>query len=67
MTKGYDIGQFPPFAVTVDVVILTVLDGELHVLLVRRGGEPYAGAWALPGGFKTARRVARRGRPPGAA
>ena len=52
MTKGYDIGQFPPFAVTVDVVILTVLDGELHVLLVRRGGEPHAGAWALPGGFK---------------
>ena len=52
MTTGYDIGHFPPFAVTVDVVILTVLDGELHVLLVRRGGDPYAGAWALPGWFK---------------
>jgi 8-oxo-dGTP diphosphatase len=50
--RGYDIRQFPPFAVTVDVVILTVTGGELHVLLVRRGGEPHAGDWALPGGFK---------------
>ena len=33
-------------------MILTVVGGELHVLLVRRGGEPYAGEWALPGGFK---------------
>ena len=50
--KGYDIRRFPPFAVAVDVVILTVTGGELHVLLVRRGGEPYEGDWALPGGFK---------------
>jgi 8-oxo-dGTP diphosphatase len=50
--KGYDIRRFPPFAVAVDVVILTVTAGELHVLLVRRGGEPYEGDWALPGGFK---------------
>jgi 8-oxo-dGTP diphosphatase len=49
---GYDPSAYPPFAVTVDVVILTVLDGQLHVLLVQRGGEPYAGRWALPGGFK---------------
>lgn len=44
--------EHPPFAVTVDVVILTMLAGRLHVLLVRREGEPFAGAWALPGGFK---------------
>ncbi len=53
VTKGCDSEDHPPFAVTVDVVILTVVGGELHVLLVRRGGQPFAGEWALPGGFKT--------------
>jgi 8-oxo-dGTP diphosphatase len=38
-------------AVTVDLVILTVRRGQLCVLLVRRGVEPYLGHWALPGGF----------------
>jgi 8-oxo-dGTP diphosphatase len=49
---GYDPAQYPAFAVTVDVVILTMAHGELQVLLVRRGGAPYLGAWAIPGGFK---------------
>lgn len=49
---GYDAGDHPAFAVTVDVVILSMLEGRLHVLLVRRHADPYAGAWALPGGFK---------------
>ena len=53
--KGYDPSAFPPFAVTVDVVILTMADGELHVLLVRRGQAPFAGMWAIPGGFKLPR------------
>ena len=48
----YDPAQFPAFAVTVDVVILTMSEGRLHVLLVRRGGEPFEGMWAVPGGFK---------------
>ncbi len=39
------------FAVTVDLVVLTIRDGELVVLVVRRGGAPYRGRWALPGGF----------------
>lgn len=50
--EGYDTSAYPSFAVTVDIVILTMRDGRLHVLLVQRGDEPYAGAWALPGGFK---------------
>jgi 8-oxo-dGTP diphosphatase len=49
---GYDASSFPAFAVTVDVVIVTMVDGVLHALLVRRGEEPFAGVWAIPGGFK---------------
>jgi 8-oxo-dGTP diphosphatase len=48
----YDPSQFPAFAVTVDVVVLTMLEGRLHVLLVRRGVPPFEGMWAIPGGFK---------------
>jgi 8-oxo-dGTP diphosphatase len=50
--EGYDPSRFPPFAVTVDVVIVTMSEGRLHVLLVRRGEAPFEGRWAIPGGFK---------------
>ncbi len=36
---------------TVDIVVLTLVDERLHVLLIKRADEPYAGRWALPGGF----------------
>ncbi len=49
---GYDPSQYPAFAVAVDVVILTMSQGALHVLLVRRGEAPFQGMWAIPGGFK---------------
>ena len=48
----YDPSRFPAFAVTVDMVILTMSNGRLHVLLVRRGVAPFEGMWAIPGGFK---------------
>jgi 8-oxo-dGTP diphosphatase len=48
----YDPARFPAFAVTVDVVILTMSEGMLHVLLVCRGEAPFEGMWAIPGGFK---------------
>jgi 8-oxo-dGTP diphosphatase len=49
---GYNPSEFPAFAVTVDMVILTMLQSQLHVLLVRRGVAPFKGKWAIPGGFK---------------
>lgn len=48
---SYNPRAFPPVAVTVDVVALTIRDSGLHVLLVRRGVPPFQGWWALPGGF----------------
>jgi 8-oxo-dGTP diphosphatase len=52
LPAGYDPSQFPAFAVTVDVVILTMSNSRLHVLLVQRGVPPFEGMWAIPGGFK---------------
>ncbi|WP_103504786.1 MULTISPECIES: NUDIX domain-containing protein [unclassified Streptomyces] len=37
--------------VTVDLVIFTVRDGQLTVLLIERGVEPFIGRRALPGGY----------------
>ena len=51
MPAEYKPSDYPPFAVTVDLVVLTVRAGALQVLLVRRGGSPYKGRLALPGGF----------------
>jgi 8-oxo-dGTP diphosphatase len=50
MKKTYTY-QYPHPAVAVDLVILTLVDGELSLLLVERGREPFKGRWALPGGF----------------
>lgn len=48
---AYDPTAYAPTAVTVDLALLTIRDGRLVILLVRRGGHPYKGTWALPGGF----------------
>jgi 8-oxo-dGTP diphosphatase len=43
--------EAPGVAVTVDLVIFTVRDGDLQVLLIERGKEPFIGQPALPGGY----------------
>jgi len=48
MPYTYD---FPHPAVTVDAIPLMWRDGQLQVLLIRRGKPPFEGKWAFPGGF----------------
>src|SRR5689334_7429844 len=38
-------------ALTVDCVIFGLDEEDLKVMLIERGGEPFKGRWALPGGF----------------
>ena len=49
--RHYQPVDFPPFAVTVDLVVLTVRADQLCALVVQRGEAPYRGRWALAGGF----------------
>ncbi len=48
---NYDPSRYERPSVTVDVVIFTLQQRELHVLLVQRSRWPFEGFWALPGGF----------------
>ncbi len=43
--------EFPRPALTVDCVVFGFDGAGLQVLLIRRGIDPFIGAWALPGGF----------------
>jgi 8-oxo-dGTP diphosphatase len=43
--------KYPRAALTVDCVVFGFDEGELKVLLIERGQEPFKGRWALPGGF----------------
>ena len=42
--------EYPRPAVTADCVVITK-EASPKVLLIQRGGEPYKGCWAFPGGF----------------
>lgn len=43
--------DYPRPMVTVDAVVFTERAGERALLLIQRKHDPYAGCWALPGGF----------------
>ena len=48
MAHTYD---YPRPALTTDCVVFGLDEDELMVMLIQRGNEPFAGRWALPGGF----------------
>ena len=48
---NYRPGDYPRPSVAADIVIFTRKEDTVRVLLVRRGGHPCLGQWALPGGF----------------
>jgi 8-oxo-dGTP diphosphatase len=49
--RNYDPRAYAPVAVTVDLTIFTIRNSKLSILLIKRGGHPELGKWALPGGF----------------
>ncbi|MDF9840644.1 MULTISPECIES: NUDIX domain-containing protein [unclassified Paenibacillus] len=60
--EQYRAGDYERPSVAADMVIFAVADAgqgedsgypekELRLLLIRRGGHPFLGKWALPGGF----------------
>ncbi len=45
--KSWSLAPYPPIFTTVDNLVRV----NQHVLLIRRGGYPCKGSWAIPGGF----------------
>ena len=43
--------EYPRPALTVDIVVFALDEDDLNVMLIQRDLEPFAGEWALPGGF----------------
>lgn len=48
---SYHPGHYERPSLTADVAVFSRKEDELHLLLVERGGHPYLGCYALPGGF----------------
>jgi 8-oxo-dGTP diphosphatase len=43
--------EYPRASVTADAVLFAEKEGQIYVLLIKRGNEPYKGYWEFPGGF----------------
>ena len=43
------VSEYFNFGLSVDCVVFGYQAGEVRVLLIERGAEPYKGSWALPG------------------
>lgn len=54
--------EYPRPSLTADVVLVALGEGRaLRVLFIRRAHDPFAGAWALPGGFVEPNETAAEG------
>ena len=49
--RSYDSNRFPKPSLTADLVIMRPSGRDREVLLIQRGGHPFLGRWAFPGGF----------------
>ena len=49
--KNYDPAKYRNPGVAADTALFAVDEDGLSILLIKRGGYPYKGRWALPGGF----------------
>lgn len=49
--EQYDPTEYERPSVTVDIIIFALVQDDLQVLLIRRKHAPFAGMWAIPGGF----------------
>ena len=47
----YRTKNYPRPALTADICVFARSGAGWKLLLIRRGGHPYLGCWALPGGF----------------
>lgn len=48
---AYRKKNYPKPALTADICVFARAGAGWRLLLIRRGGHPYLGCWALPGGF----------------
>ena len=49
--RDYDVTEYFRPSVTVDAALCIMKESGLRVLMIERGGHPYLGCYAFPGGF----------------